>query len=373
MENLKKYGLIVTYAIVLFLGVSNLDKVMGTAGTLISVLMPVIVGACIAFVLNLPMTFLEERLLNRAQKKMSKIEKAKRSIALVLTYGGLLLFIVFLITFIAPQVGDSAKTLIDMLPTYARELSNFTVDIYERLGLSNDIWTQIFGNLNDIVVKLSSIAATSVSAIFDATMGITSGVVTMGIAIVFSVYMLASKEKLLGILSKMNRAFNNKKAATFLANTATEAAAIFSKFVGGQITEAFILGGLCCLGMMVFGFPYAPLVGVLIGVTSLIPIVGAFIGTIPAVFIIAMESPIQALLFIVFITVLQQLEGNLIYPKVVGGAIGISGFWVFLAITIGGGLYGITGMLLGVPLMAVVYSLVSRAVNNKLKQTDKKS
>jgi len=174
-------------------------------------------------------------------------------------------------------------------------------------------------------------------------------------------------------MKKLSYAIFKNPVSEKIVEIAKEANVTFSRFIGGQLMEACILGILCFIGMMIIGIPYAPLISCFIGVTSLIPILGAYIGTIPSAFIILMEDPIKALIFVIFIIVLQQIEGDVIYPKVVGNAIGLDGLWVFVAITVGASVGGVMGMLIGVPLMAVIYSLVRQYTNKFLekKQVDK--
>ncbi len=373
MTELKKYFPLVAFSILLFLGLSNLGKVLGFLSNIISVFMPLILGIAIAFVLNLLLKIIENKVLTKMKplKNNKLIQKNKRLISILVTYLFTISVITLIILFIIPQVVASAKTLVEKLPEYGENIMVLGTKAYNYFGLSEDTLKQLFENFKDMFVSLSEFTANTLLKVLSVTLNITSGALSLFLGLVFSIYILAQKEKLIEIVSKINRAINSKKVATYLSDLGVESTMIFSKFVGGQIIEAMILGSLCFIGLLIFDIPYAPLVSVLIAITSLIPVVGAFIGTVPSVLIIAMESPTKALFFIIFILILQQLEGNIIYPRVVGGAIGIGGFWVFLAITVGGGLFGIVGMLLGVPAMAILYSVVRKAVNNKLNIADK--
>lgn len=370
MNPFKSYLPIVTYSILLFLGLSNLDKVLNVFGSLVSVFMPLIVGIAIAFVLNLLLKIMEGKyvLKHKRLNGIKFISKNERAISLLLTYAITFTLIGLMIIFIVPQVIDSSKTLIAKLPEYGKQITNFGTRVYSELGLSEALITEWFGSFKDLFVGLSEFTASTLIALFNVTLNVTSGALNLFLGLIFSAYLLAQKEKLIETVAKVNKAFNKPKVAAALEKLSAETTHIFSKFVGGQLTEALILGSLCFIGLILFNIPYAPLVSVLIGITSLIPVVGAFIGIVPSLLIIAMESPTQALVFLVFILILQQLEGNLIYPKVVGNAIGISGFWVFLAITVGGGLFGILGMLLGVPMMAVAYTVTRNIVNSRLEE-----
>jgi predicted PurR-regulated permease PerM len=255
-----------------------------------------------------------------------------------------------------------------MLPTYAISLQNTGLDLYQQLGLSDQIQNALVVNLKDIALSLSNFTATTVNTIFNFSVNLTYGVLNFMLGIIFSVYILFSKEKLIEILRKLNLVFIKKTFAETLIHVADESSKTFARFVRGQLLGSLILGLLCFIGMLIFKIPYAPLTSVLIAVTSLIPMFGAFIGIIPATFIIYMESPVKALIFIVFIIILQQFEGNVLYPKIVGDAIGLDGFWVFLAITVGGSVYGVVGMLFGIPIMAVTYTLVREATYKRLER-----
>jgi len=370
MLDYKKALSIVTYAILLYLGLSNFDAVMNILSKGISVFTPLIVGIAIAFILNLLMRIIEERIIPKVTKghKNKLLYKKKRIVSLILTYLITISFFVVLVIFILPQVVESTTTLVDKLPEYGTKITDYGMNLYNELGLSDEIVMNIFGNLKSLLSGVSTFTANTLKMILNFTVSITSGAFNVFMGLIFSIYILAKKEKFISIISRMNRAFNKKNVADYLTNLAWEVNHVFSKFVGGQITESIILGTLCFIGLLIFNIPYAPLVSVLIAITSLIPVVGAFIGTIPSVLIISMENPTQALFFVIFIVILQQLEGNLIYPRVVGSAIGIDGFWVFLAIVVGGGLFGIIGMLIGVPMMAILYSVIRNIVNKKLEQ-----
>ena len=369
MTPLRKFAPLVTFAIIMYLSFSNINLVLGAFSRILSVFMPLLIGIAIAFVLNLLLKPIE-RFIDKTFKSKKIIVKNKRVLAVIATYTITFTVIVMIVLFIVPQVTESSKSLIDKLPEYGKQITAFGTRIYDSLNLPSDILDQVFTNFRDVFVGLSEFTASTIMTVLNMTLNITSGALTLFIGLIFSVYLLLQKEKLIHILKKVNYAFNKIEVADYLSDVGKESTTIFSKFVGGQLTEALILGTLCFIGLIIFNIPYAPLISVMIAITSLIPVVGAFIGTVPSVLIIAMENPTQALFFIIFIVILQQIEGNLIYPKVVGDAIGIGGFWVFLAITVGGGFYGILGMLFGVPTMAILYTVIRRWVDKRLK--DKK-
>ena len=200
------------------------------------------------------------------------------------------------------------------------------------------------------------------------TLNLTNSIINFLIGLVVSIYLLAQKEKLILILKKLVYAFTTKSTSAKLIDVGAQANITFQNFISGQITEAFILGSLVFLGMLIFGFPFAVLCSVIIAITAVIPIFGAWIGAIPSAFIILMVEPPKAFWFLVFLIILQQFEGNIIYPKVVGNSIGLDGLWVLFAIIVGGSLFGLVGVLLGIPTFAVLYVIVRRVTNQKLKE-----
>lgn len=234
----------------------------------------------------------------------------------------------------------------------------------------------VFQNINIDWNKVVNIVTDSIknggSAVFNTTLGITSsivgGVMNLVLSLVFSIYLLLQKEQLGAQLKNVMLAFLPPQRVEKILSVGRLSNRIFSKFVSGQCTEAVILGLLCFTGMSIFSMPYAMMISVVVGVTALIPMFGAFIGAGIGAFLILMVDPMQAFWFLIYIVVLQQLEGNLIYPRVVGKSVGLPGLWVLVAVTIGGNLWGVMGILLSVPLCSVVYSLFRQLVRDRLKK-----
>ena len=218
--------------------------------------------------------------------------------------------------------------------------------------------------LNGVLTSVSN-AATQVVMV---TGNIISMFVTLVLAVVFSIYMLAGKEKLLSQGRRLLRAYLPERWADRVSDVIQLTADIFSSFVSGQLIEACILGGLCALGTLFIQPDYAALIGVIIGVSALIPVAGAYVGAILSAFLLVMVNPVRALIFLIFLAVLQQIEGNVIYPRVVGTSIGLPGIWVLAAVTVGGGLFGLLGVLLSVPVASVVYALIKRDVRRRLTE-----
>ncbi len=336
-------------------------------GAVLGVLRPLFIAIAIAFVLNVPMALLERRLFDPWAKKRGKWAKAaRRPLALLSTLLLVAALLYGLFGFVLPQFIREFSSLATAFPGYMERFSAAVDRFLGHLYLSGSLWDQIAEYGQQILSGALKAIETALPALFGVTVGIGIAVTSFFLGLVFAIYMLLQKEKLTGQAADLLRAFLPKKWADGLFYVGTVTNASFRSFVGGQLLEALIIGSLTYLGMTLFRMPYAPVIAVIIGVSSLVPIVGAIIGTVPSAFLLFLISPMQALGFIVFIIVLQQVEGNLIYPKVVGGSVGLSGFWVLFAILIGGGFFGILGMLVAVPVAAVTGKLLGEAVQKRL-------
>jgi predicted PurR-regulated permease PerM len=333
------------------------------------VLFPLVLGCVIAYVVNMLMRFLETYYFPKAGQHW--ISNTKRPVCLLLSYVLILLILVAVITLVLPKVVDTIRALTSVLPEYWEQIRRWFGDHQEQWSFVNE-WISREGiSWDSITDSIRSKAPQSISGILSSSInllsGLTSGLFDLVVGLAFSAYLLANKERLLAQAKKLQEAFMRTDTANRLNTVLSVANESFSSFIAGQCTEAVILGALCILGMLIFGFPYATSIGIFVGVTSLIPILGAYLGAAVGVLLIFQHDPTQALLFIVFIIVLQQLEGNLIYPRVMGTSIGLPGIWVFVAVIIGGGLGGIVGMLFGVPVAATIYKLVRTAAKNRLQ------
>lgn len=375
-RSLKYIAAILVMVALAYVVVTEPEKISRFISGVLSVFSPFIIGFCIAYVVNLLMkplerfwTFIWKKL--KSQKVVSKLRRPVCLVLSLLIVFGAIFAIVFMvipafketIVSFADNVPQYAKTVeqwyntvVDFLARYNFELPEIALDTAKITEIAKDIISSYGNNVLNTTVNL--------------TTSIVSVVVDLILGVVFSIYALAQKENLTRQANKIVRALfkpdNAKKIIDFTAMTND----IFTRFVTGQLTEACIIGILCFIGMLIFGMPYAAIISVLIGFTALIPIFGAFIGTGIGAFLILLENPLKAFWFVVFIIVLQQLEGNLIYPRVVGKSVGLPGIWVLTAVTIGGGLFGILGMLFSVPVCSVLYVLFRKFVNNRVKDED---
>lgn len=363
----KENILIATYSIFLAFLLINFVNIIGFLGGLISIIKPFIIGLGIAFVINLLVKIYENKLIPTLDKK-NRLAKSKRGIALIMSLTTLAVSIWLLLAFVIPQLIDSMKILVESIPGYMKSLENLVMPYVSETKFLSSIWENIVVAWKDILQFASQFVGQSISGIVNTTFSITNGVYTIIISFVISIYMIISKEELIFGVKKITYVLFGKKNAEKIIKIGRLTNTTFSKFIGGQCMEAIILGILCFIGMLILRMPYPLLISVIIGATNMLPIFGPFIGTIPSTFILLMVDPSKALWFIVFIIILQQIESGLIYPRVVGGSIGLSAIWVLFAITIGGELFGLIGMLLGVPTVAVIYGLVKDNVENKLKE-----
>lgn len=371
-KNMKRLMLLVGFAALLYWALNNLSLLGGVLDGLLGLLSPLLIGLCIAFVLNLLLKALEklwDKALRNYGNNSKWKEKLKRPVCLTLT---MLVFlgVIFAIVFILlPRLEEAVTTMVGNISLYVRQIQKWwgsLSDFAAEHGVTLPELTLNATQVRDTVTGfLQEKGDSVVNTTLTITTSIVSAVVNFLLALVFSLYLLAQKETLMAQAKRLLRAAVPKKVADRTMHLLGLINDAFSSFVTGQVTEAFILGTLCCIGMLILRLPYALPVSVVIGFMSLIPIFGAWIGGATGAFLILFQSPIKSLWFIIFLLVLQQVEGNLIYPKVVGKSVGLPGLWVLAAVTIGGGAFGVIGMLLGVPVCAVIYALVQDFIRSK--------
>lgn len=336
---------------------------------------PLILGGIIAYILNILMSFYERKL--PAPKQDSLAAKLRRPCSMILAFITLILVMVLLFRMILPELFNCLQLILEKLPGALRNAylwldENFNINAYlsDRNILSSLENLNIQNSIKSIIDFLMSGVGGAMGSIVSGVSSVVSGIATAFIAIVFAVYILSGKERLGEQISRLIKTYLGDDIFRNFRYVTETMDHCFHSFIVGQCLEAVILGTLCIIGMSIFRFPYAMMIGCLVGFTALIPIAGAYIGAAVGAFMIFTVNPFQALLFIVFLLVLQQLEGNLIYPKVVGASIGLPGIFVLAAITIGGGIMGIPGMLLGVPITASVYQLVKTNMAKRSNQLE---
>lgn len=375
-KNIKKILILVFFSAIIVCGVFNMSSVFGFVSKLYSFISPIIAAFCIAFVFNVLLNALENKVfffMDKAKRKF--VQKMKRPVCLILTYVLAFGLISLLVLVIIPDIIDTVFYLVKNLPAFLESAREWLVDFAARFNIPeskvptiNLDFAALTGALQEI---FSAYSNNIVDGAIDITSSVVGGVYDTLFSIIISIYILAQKERIGGFVKSVINSFLPNKTANGIYHLASHASNSFSRFIGGQLTEAVILGLLCYIGMLIFRFPNAPIISVLIAVTSLVPVVGAFTGVAIGFLLILITNPIKALFFIVFILVLQQIEGNLIYPRVVGKAVGLPAVIVISAVLVGGNVGGILGALIGVPVSALLYTLLKEAIQNRKSKTIK--
>ena len=356
--------LLITFTVGLVFVVVRLDLLWSGFRAVLSNFTPLFAGLAIAFVLVRPCAFFRRTL----DKGLGGTPFARLSLPLAVALSYLLLIgvVAALFAFVIPQFALSVGRFAANLGGYLAQVQVWINELMAWLNLEQLDLSQFSQTLREFVNGLFSALTSAVPQLLSLTSGLVSVVVTMVLALVFSIYMLSGKDTLLGQCRRVLRAYVPKKVYDVVLDVTALTAETFSRFVSGQITEACILGGLTFLGMVLLRLDYAPLIAVLIGVSALVPVVGAYVGAITSALLLVMVDPLDALIFLIFLVCLQQVEGNVIYPRVVGTSLGLPGIWVLTAVTVGGGLFDLAGVLLSVPVASILYTLLKRDVRKRL-------
>lgn len=354
--------------ILFYLGVKNIGVVVSSIGSVLSLLFPFILGAAIAFVINVPMNRIEHWLFHRTDK----LGKARRPISFIVTLTLVVGLIVIAMYIVIPQLAETLQTIAAQLPDAFNAAQQW---IYDQMSYWKELQAfsqKLSVNWEEIVQKISLLlqdaAAAMVNSGIGAVTNIIGAVVNFFIGFVFAIYLLMAKETLAGQGKQILYALFKEERAERILYVCSLANRTFSKFISGQCLDACILGIMFFIAMTIARMPYAMLISVLIAFTALIPMVGAFIGCVIGALLILMVSPVKALAFVIMFLVLQQVEGNLVYPHVVGNSVGLPSIWVLVAITIGGNLMGVIGMILFIPLCSVLYALFRLYIKERLQE-----
>ena len=365
----KEIMLLILFTAIVCLGVLNAEALLAVIKSFIVMLKPFIVGAAIAFVLNLPMKYIEENWLKALPEKL---RGSKRSIGIILSLLFFALVISFVVISVIPQTGRTLNQLAQKIPVFftnvVKQAEIVLADNPEALAFLQSLELQSF-NWNGIIEKVADFLRSGVGSLVSSTVtmaGSVFGAIVNGIiSFIFSIYVLSQKEKLKDQAERIIRAYCKEKTRERILYVSQLLYRNFSKFLTGQCVEAVILGALFVVAMTIFRMPYAFMIGVLIAFTALIPLVGAFIGCFVGAFFILVDTPIKALWFVIMFLIIQQLEGNLIYPKVVGNSVGLPSLWVLVAVALGSSMFGVVGMLMFIPLFSTAYTLIREDVNRR--------
>lgn len=374
-HNMQKLALLIIFSIVVYLCLRQIGLVIATVFYILNLLLPFILGGAIAFILNVPMRWLEGKLFSsQVKKKFPRFYRFHRVLSLVLTFVLVIGILAVLGLMVFPEIGQSLLTVGERIRIFSARfimwLQELAVSYPEAVNQILEYaqnwttidWQEIGKNILQFLQSGNILGGT-----FAVAGSIIGGVANFFIGIIFAIYILLQKEKLTTQIKKVMYSFLPEDVADYIIRILRLTNSTFSHFISGQCLEACILGGLFFVVMTVLRLPYALVISMLIGVTALIPIFGAFIGCVVGAFLILIVNPMQALVFIIVFLILQQVEGNLIYPHVVGNSVGLPSIWVLLAVTIGGSTMGIIGMIIYIPLFSVLYSLLRESVYRRLK------
>ena len=383
---------LIAFAAIMVLLLTRLDIFITVVQNIFKVLTPFLVGFVLAYVLNIPymffMTkafgFMEIEPKNIKNKGDEFLVKLRKPLSLIITYAILFAVIVFLLSIIIPQITNSLQGVIDNFGVYYTSFQEWVFKVAARFGFEYEFMSDIFADINSFIAQYtggsSSEAANIVDLntivqgltnylfphIFDFTKNVYNVFYNFIISVIISIYYLANKETLMNQIKKITYSLVPQKFLGRVLRTVDICNNKVGKFLYGKLIDSTILGLLCFIVLQIFGIEYAVLLSVFVGVTNIIPFFGPIIGAIPGVILLVMINPIQALIFGIIIIVLQQIDGNFIGPKILGNQLGISGFWIMFSVLVGAGLFGFVGMLLGVPVFAVIYQICGEKVNNRL-------
>lgn len=360
-------------AVAVCLFVKYFKAVLSAISIVLTAAAPLLLGCVIAYVLNILLKKIEKVYFPGTANPW--IRKSRRPVCIVLSLLFLLIIMLFIINLVVPELISSIRLITDEIPPLVEEVRAWAISHSENLPTMQDALENVNVNWQDMVKKMVDFVLSGAGGFFNSVFAVLMGVfgrlAQLLIGLIFAIYLLSCKEQIKAQIDRVMRAYLKptvRKRILYVAGVLHET---FSSFITGQCMEAVIIGALCAGGMMLFRMPYAVMTGAVVGVTALIPVVGAYIGAVVGAFMVFTVNPLQAVFFIIFLVVLQQLEGNLIYPKVVGSSIGLPGIWVLAAVTVGGGVLGIGGMLLGVPLAASIYKLTGNEVSRRLSGRDR--
>lgn len=367
--------LIVTYVILLCFLLLNIKYVIAVLGKIVDVFMPFIYGFILAYILSFPYNFFHNRCFKKIGSKKEKFKTLRKTLSLICSYILGFGIIGFLIGVLVPQLAENVLNLVENIPTYAESVQGvmndfvafvndkFGYNLYDK-GTYNQVLDVVLGtNAQETLGNFLSKVFPSVISFAEV---FTTSVYNWIIGIVVSIYMLGNKEKLCYQARAITVAYLPLKWSRKVLRITDMCNKKCGRFLIGKIIDSLIIGVICFIGLSIFNFDYALLISVIVGVTNVIPFFGPFIGAIPCALLLLFIDPIQSLWFIVFVIILQQFDGNVLGPKILGETVGVSGFWILFSVIIGGGLFGLPGMLLGVPVFAVIYTLVDEGVTKRL-------
>lgn len=357
--------IVICCSIIFFSILSEIGSFTSKLSEIVGILQPFIIGFVMAYLLNFILVFIEDKM-NKIDSLKNLKYKAKRSISIIVTYIIAFLIIYVFIQFVLPQLVDSVSGLVNDIPTYVNNVSALLDDIIKKTSLDPKYLDLAVNKWNEFVSYVIKIATNLLPVLGNTLMTIASSLWNIVIGLVVSIYLLIDKEKFCALSKKITYAVFNKEHAEIAVDLAHRTNDTFGKFLSGKILDSAIIGVLTFVLLTIFNMPYKLLLSVIIGITNIIPFFGPFFGAIPSAVIILFVDPSKVLWFLVLIFIIQQLDGNVIGPKILGDSIGISAFWILFSLLVAGKFLGLVGMIIGVPLFAIIYSIIKDIVESKL-------
>ncbi|WP_455537880.1 AI-2E family transporter [Terrisporobacter sp.] len=365
---LKNQLIIATYIMIFLLFIIKPALIPGLIGKIVTAFKPFIMGGVIAFLINLPMKVIEEKVVIPLCKKHNKLSKMTRPIALVCTLIIISIIIWIFVSYIVPQLVSSLTSLTNDIPYYINTLQSQIIDKLNKFSMLQKTGLDIQSMIQKALTYIENIMNMFITNLFNFTIEITNFFVNLFLGIIISIYILLSKEKLTLQFKKLIYAFLNKEKCEKILYVLKLTNHKFSKFILGQSTDGLILGTEFFIVFSLFKIPFAMLISIMIPILNFIPIFGTYIGILISAFIILMVKPTSVLLFLVLVVIVQQIDGKFVYPIIVGNSLGLSPLWILIAIVVGGNLFGVLGMVLGMPVVSVIYELSSKAINKRIRK-----
>ncbi len=388
----RSVAMLLVLAALLVMMLTRLDVIILAFNNIFKVLTPFLVGFIIAYVLNIPYTFFMNRAFafmdkppeDRLRRSDEFLAKLRKPLSLILSFAILIAAVILLLSIIIPQLTNSIQGVVDNFGIYYTSFQEWVFNIAAKLGFESETMSDVFAGVNELIAKytggdimnasgaidvgsiLSGITNYLFPHIFDFTKNVYNVLYNLILSLVVSVYYLANKEVLMNQIKKVTYTVVPQKYLGKVLRTVDLCNNKVGKFLYGKVIDSIIIGLLCFIVLQIFNIEYAVLLSVFVGVTNIIPFFGPIIGAIPGVILLLMIKPLQALMFVVIVIVIQQLDGNIIGPIILGDQLGISGFWIMFSVLVGGGLFGFMGLLLSVPIFAVIYLIMGEKVNDRL-------
>ncbi len=363
--------LVICTSILFYFFLSNIGNILDGIRHIIKILNPIILGLCFAYLFN-PLLDNIEKFVKKHIKLLSEKKYWLRVVSMIITYLFIIILIVLFFYILMPQLASTLKYIFDSFPEYINKLKLNINDISDKSDIRSVFVSKVLNYTEQFFSHTYALLGNTLPQIYDIAKNITVTVMNTVVGLVVSVYILANKEMYFFQTRKFLRATCSKKTVSVILEMVRSVHMVFSGFITGKMVNSLVIGVICFIGMTIFKFPFSVLISALVGVTNIIPYFGPFIGAIPSILLIMVVDPIKGLFFSIFILVLQQFDGNYLGPKILGETTGLSPFWVIFSIILFGGLFGVIGMFVGVPIFAIIYSLIKCFINELLDSKYKK-